>query len=81
MEDEDDSLVMGLGPNGDSEFIQAAIGHTTDDIRLTPKQRKMQSGFSSILQQTNKSEPRRDSSELAKNKSNHNSVNTDEPED
>ena len=50
MEDGEDSLVMGLAPYGDSEIIKVAIGHTRDDIKLTPKQRKaQQSGFSSIF--------------------------------
>ena len=48
-EGEEDSLVMGLSPHGDSEIIHAAIGQTTDEIRLTPKQRKMESGFSSLF--------------------------------
>jgi hypothetical protein len=72
--DESDENIDIFG--GESEVIKG-IGHTTDDIKLTPKQRKMESGFSSLLHGNhNHSESHKRSTNNPK--SNHTSVNESE---
>jgi len=71
IDDSDDSLALG-----DSEMIKA-IGHTRDDIRLTPKQRKMQSGVSSGLMSLPQDSKLTPANHPGTQERNHTSVNSD----